>query len=382
MRKLIGLILLPMLLTTCVEPYVPSVIAINPDYLVIDAFLDPTGNVTVNVFHTIALNSGDEPAAEVGATITIEDETGYKAPLYGDGTGRYVLAGTQFSPDGQYRLNVRTTRNREYQSEFIPVKISPAIDSINWTIFNGNLEINITTHDDSGESGYYMWNCTETFEYLAPFPSSYVIQEDLTVIPRPGPLAIDKCWKTDPLYDIFVGTSSALGEDVISSFKLRAIASNDVRLSRKYSILVKQIVLTEQGYNYWSQIKKTTESLGGLFDPLPGQVVGNIKCISDPLEPVIGFFSASTVQERRIFISSKDLPEEFLSYDPPNCQIDTLLPKFITRQTDPDIIIAPAYVIYPGAPPIFAGWLKSTTRCTDCRDYQPGGVTEKPAFWD
>jgi hypothetical protein len=66
------------------------------------------------------------------------------------------------------------------------------------------------------------------------------------------------------------------------------------------SFLFRQYPLTEQGYTYWLTVQKNSQSLGGLFDLQPAQIKGNLHCITNSANPVIGFISASTVQEKRI----------------------------------------------------------------------------------
>ena len=75
-------------------------------------------------------------------------------------------------------------------------------------------------------------------------------------------------------------------------------------MDTKYSILVRQFPLDAESYTYWLSIQKNSQSLGGLFDLQPGQVNGNIHSVTHPGEPVIGYVSASGVQEQRIFIEN------------------------------------------------------------------------------
>jgi hypothetical protein len=80
------------------------------------------------------------------------------------------------------------------------------------------------------------------------------------------------------------------------------------QLSVLYSIFVRQYALTEDGYNFLSLMQSNTESLGTIFDPQPSQLKGNIQCLTNPNEPVVGYVSAGTVQQQRIFISRNQLP--------------------------------------------------------------------------
>ena len=51
-------------------------------------------------------------------------------------------------------------------------------------------------------------------------------------------------------------------------------------------------------------MKKITEEQGGLYDPIPKPLVGNVSSIEDPTEPVLGYFSVSSVATKRHFIQN------------------------------------------------------------------------------
>ena len=53
-------------------------------------------------------------------------------------------------------------------------------------------------------------------------------------------------------------------------------------------MLVNQYALTREAHEYWTLKKNNSESLGGLFDPLPSQAASNFRCVSHPDEPVFG----------------------------------------------------------------------------------------------
>ena len=50
-----------------------------------------------------------------------------------------------------------------------------------------------------------------------------------------------------------------------------------------------------------------TEEQGGLYDPIPKPLTGNVSCVDDPSEPVLGYFSVSAVSSRRLFIENDTL---------------------------------------------------------------------------
>ncbi len=120
-------------------------------------------------------------------------------------------------------------------------------------------------------------------------------------------------------------------------------------------------------------IKKTAESLGGLFDPLPSQVVGNITNDNDARRQVLGYFSAGYVKEKKIYVSLYDLPDYLEKIDAYDFTCET---RFIPIKS-PGTCGKRYFVEQIGQPPV--GYTAAPPYCADCRS--GGGVTEKPDGW-
>jgi hypothetical protein len=145
-----------------------------------------------------------------------------------------------------------------------------------------------------------------------------------------------------------------------------------------FSIIVNQYSLTEEGYNFLTLMQKNTESLGSIFDAQPSALRGNIHCLSDPSEQVIGFVSAGTIEKQRIFISRYQVPDW----------------RYYNGCSLPDTIVGLSsdalkhFFYQAGYLPLEAhysfggpqdGWIANLPGCADCR--LQGGTTTKPAFW-
>ena len=138
-------------------------------------------------------------------------------------------------------------------------------------------------------------------------------------------------------------------------------------------MLVTQRTISKEAYIFWTQLQKTTESLGGLFDPMPSEVVGNVHSATNANEAVLGFFSAGEEKRQRIFISNRDLPDNIRIMPSPFCPLDSL--KIATVKTLGDH----TFLVYPYGTPTTIGYVSSSSECMDCR--VKGGVTQKPDFW-
>jgi len=140
------------------------------------------------------------------------------------------------------------------------------------------------------------------------------------------------------------------------------------------SIQVLQYALTPQAYAYWQIIRKNSQELGTLFDLQPSQLEGNIHCIDNPSEPVVGFVSAGTETEKRIFIIKDNLQDWNVAPGSYNCVVKIIDqdPNDFSHWTFADDTYAPWYF---GTGSIII----AKKPCLDCR--LSGGTTIKPSFW-
>lgn len=366
-----------LLAVSCLQPYEPSVITDAPSHLVVEGFLNTEeGWARVRLSRTIPLNETGKPPGEIDARVSIEDDHGRIFQLSERGGGDFCTDGLPINPLDQYRLKIETSDDNRFASDFITIKETPPIDSLTWSVNrDGALDINLHTHDPAGSTRFYRWDYTETWEYISKYVAGFIMDNG-HVIELPFQQAPYTCWKTENSTNILVDNTSGLGKDQVSNFKLTTIARESNRLNIRYSILVRQYALAEVEYAYWVNLKKNTETLGGLFDPLPSQVEGNVHASDGTKQPVIGFFSAGSIAEKRIFIDPTELPEAFSTFQHPRCEIDTILTRFLPSLPDSKLLLFPVY----NNVPTIIGYLNADIPCMDCRAL--GGQTTKPDFWN
>jgi len=364
----------------CIEPYDPPLDSTDVSYLVVDGFLNATeGTATVRLTRTLPVKSTESVPSEQGAVVRIEDDSGMSYPLAEISSGTYN--GNIADPDFEstYRLIIQTNDGHQYASDFIEVLETPAVDSITWSVANDGVEFAVTTHDPSGKSRHFRWQFIETYEYHSTYPSNYMLTDNGTVISRPPEQKGKICWKSSPSTDIIVASTKHLKTAIVSKSPLTLIPFGSIELTVKYSILVQQQALSDEAYDYWLNLEKTTEHLGGLFDPLPSEVPGNIRSITHPYETVIGFFGGSQVHEARRFLKRSELPVRVQSlYKNPYCALDTILNEELEFAGPATVLVDAIYV--SGAPGGPIGYTTTEISCVDCT--VRGGTKDKPSFWE
>ena len=303
------LVPLAVCLTTCRQAYAPPAITNPNHYLVVDGFINvsPNSVTTFNLNRT--RNLGDttvQGIPEQDATISIVGSGGATWPLTETGgTSIYTSAPLTLDPTQQYSISIATTTGEKYASSPVPCKVTPPIDSIFWRQ-PFNLTIYASTHDPTNNIRYYRYDYNETWEHDAQLMTAWGVANGV-IYAQDSTNQTQRCWTTDTSASILLASSVAESSDVIDSFPLVTIPNADPRITKVYSILVRQYALTEDAYNYWLLIQKTTQDVGTLFDIQPTQLIGNITCTSNPSEPVIGFITATTVQQQRILIAESSL---------------------------------------------------------------------------
>jgi Domain of unknown function (DUF4249) len=374
----------------CKKSYAPPEVNANHRFLAVDGLINTELNSISTFKLTRSQNLSDTVPSipERGATIIIKSSTGASYQLIDTGSnGIYVSTVLSLDPTQSYTLSITTSDGNQYASDAVTPKQPPPIDSVNWTLgFDGatNTEavnINVNTHDPSNRTRFYRWDFIETWTHESLYRTFYLIQNKRIVYVSDSNQHPWHCWTSAPSTNILLGSSGGLSADVISQAPINKIYQNDPRLDIKYSILVKQYAIDSSAYDYWKLVQNQSESLGGLFDIQPAQLMGNIHNLKVPAEPVYGFVSASGVQQQRIFISNQNLPG-WKSVPTQECKGDIFTPQPLQGQDlfgyydiDPNFTFLRFDIDSNGNPV----QILITPACLDCT-FQ-GGSTVKPSFW-
>ena len=373
-KYLLFVFILPSLLA-CKKLYEPAVITAGNNYLVVDGFINTGINGVTTVNLSRARNISDstfDVLPESNGNISIESSTGASYHLQQVSDGKYESIPLSLNSNETYRLNVTAANGTQYQSAWVIAKKTPLIDSITW-LQKDDVTIYANTHDPENATKYYRWDFVETWQYTARYNTELGAANHL-IYYRDSTNFIYNCWNTAHSTSIILGTSAVLSQDVISKAPIATIVQDDRRLGVRYSIFVRQYALSQEAYQYWEIIQKNTQKTGSLFDLQPSRLVGNINSLTNKNEPVIGFISAGSVEEKRIFIRNAEVANWRL----PLQQLCDLI--FIPQNPTNYLIFdykdtsyAPYYFTSGG------GIAISRKECFDCR--LQGGSNIKPAFW-
>ncbi len=366
-------------MSNCTTPYNPPAIKGNNQFLTVDGFIRNGQDSTVFILSRSA-NLGDSvgPQPELNAQVTIVGQTSGVIPLLNLGNGQYGIDQLNLDLSQNYQLKITATNGEQYTSDFVPVRQSPPIDSLHWQIDSTGVTIYVNTHDPMNNTRYYQWNFTQTWANEVFYNSDLELQPDGSAIRRPADQQIFECWTSSNQTSILVNSTAGLAQDVVSEFPINSINNGSVLLSVGYSILVRQYAITEQAYQYWQNLKQNTELTGGLFQPQPSSVAGNLHCLTNPNEPAFGYVSASSEATMRLFISESQLG--YWNYVLPNdstCKFFIPAPDSLAYYYNFPNLYQPFTYCFPSSP--LCEVALAFDPCIDCRYY--GGSNIKPSFW-
>jgi len=372
------------LFAQCKQAYEPHIETKTTGLLVVEGFLN-SGQCPTTI--RLSRSSDLEHTTlipEFSAQVNVEGEDGSRFPLVESGNGEYSIA--QLSPNNSvnYRVHIRTADGKEYASEYTPVKYTPAIDSITWQRENDGLRLYSNARDPQNDTKYYQWKYEETWEiHSAYYTSIKYIRDTIRTnavtdlvyrMPDQNPdTTLYKCWNTLNSSTIILGSTEKLTSDIVY-LPVQYIEPKSEKLSVLYSINLRQYAISHDNYLFLQKMKKNTEQLGTIFDPQPSEISGNIHCLTDPAETVIGFIEITQEQVKRIFISNTQVPG--WNYDP-GC-------VFIELDNNLDSIAKHGSDLYPTTPASTSpfGIIKFfATNNKNCMNCTFRGVSQKPDFW-
>ncbi|HEY4334845.1 MAG TPA: DUF4249 domain-containing protein [Puia sp.] len=379
LKILSTLFFLLILLGQCKQTYVSPYKSPATGYLVVEGFI-AKGPTRFTLSRVISLPGDSSLPMVTGATVQVEGNDNSTFPLAENGSGVYSADTLPLIPTAQYRLRIQMG-GQTYLSDFTAYRPSPAIDSINWIQQSDGVHIFANTHDPANGTRYYQWQFDEVWQYHSAEFSYFKYQPAGPGFPRDTAVQradsefVYNCWSNAVSTPLLLGTSTKLAQDVIYRQPLQIIYDGTQRLDELYSILVRQYALTEDAYNYLSLMKSNTESLGSIFDAQPSTLKGNIHCVTNPGEPVVGYVSTGSIQQQRIFINRSQLSSWGYSI---NCDKgDIFVPVGKEDSFFKFGSYTPLYDEHRGGK--LAGWYANQNTCIDCRTQ--GGNTNKPSFW-
>lgn len=377
-----NILFLLLAITSCITPFEPE---INPadvsEYVVSGRVSDDGGMQTVTVSTASSVNDPVFIPAS-GCSVTVRDDAGNQFVFSETAPGTYsgVIDSALVVPGRGFMVSVVTPEGTSIESDFDVVNECPEVDSVYYLrreIISGTetgkpvegIQFYLDLNAGSSQGSFFRWDLIETWEYHVQYPREWYYDGQVHHI-FPADYSRKICWITLPVRNIFTLSTIGLVTNRYEMLPLHFVDNySSARLVYGYSLLIRQYSLSEAAYSYWDQVNINSSSQGSLYQKQPLQVRGNLHNVTEPERQVLGFFEASSVRSKRIFI--KDVPGLANKYVA-GCSAFAMRKGF--RELTPDDYPAWLFGDEFGYTMILLG-----IECVDCLSL--GGINVKPSYW-
>lgn len=363
---------------SCVERFWPEVTRYD-NLLVVDGLLT-NGNdpVIVKLATSSPINENVlNPLS--GGELHITDENLTETPFIETEPGTYQVMDSSFRGKigSDYKLHIYLADGRNYESDICHLSPPSPIDSVygvieSFDIQNSirrlwGMQFYINNHSVTGDTCYYQWRLSQTYKYKSSLNIDYTWEGEF--IPYPKPDSLRTCWKSEQINQIYTYSTAHIDPPVIKQFPLIFVTTKTRELSIRYSLLVKQLSISGDAFNFWDALRQQNIEQGNLYSQQPIQIIGNIHNVNDLGEAILGYFTVAGITEQRIYVNRPAvIPYYYSICDPYKDVVLDIMwispefwPVYITD--DPDTGLA-------------GGAHKA---CFDCR--LRGGTITQPDFW-
>ncbi|MEX0987652.1 MAG: DUF4249 domain-containing protein [Bacteroidales bacterium] len=362
---------------SCIEEYTPETDSGDAELYVVEGRVSGREG-----FHYIQI-SRSSAIADPGwipvwnCDVKISDNQGnqFMASELGNGKYRVNISADFLIPGTAFRVEVNTPTGELLLSDYDTLTSCPEIDSIYYEIedfpasaesFIPGIQFYVDYNGENSTAGRIKYEIEETWQYEVDYPIKWTWDGRVLTIYDTPDYSKSVCWNTVANNRIFTLSTNNLNTNRFKKFPLHHVLNNSRKLLIGYSILFKQLSISEEAFTYFEKIQDNSMESGGLYETQPQQIEGNIRNASDPGSRVLGYFYAAGIKEKRIFID----------------RVDGL-------ELNPATLCSPIYlqlgygILRNLEKPVYL-WLENGTyllheMCVDCTTW--GGKTIKPGFW-
>ncbi|WP_075589902.1 DUF4249 domain-containing protein [Labilibacter marinus] len=328
----IHILLIFLFITSCIEPY-----QINTEgegkFLVVDGLVtnrEGPYSVLLN-YSTPTYTPKFENVANAEVKI-VEDLDEVYVLNYVD-NGKYQTDPNFRAIIGKsYKLQIDID-TKHYESDLCLLREPSCIDNISMqkkTKFGGGygddvLQLLVDANVCSEDETCLRWDVKEDWKIHLRNPEFFYMVNDSTFGWTKD--VITDCYKSDKIDRIVI---QSFQNQAVRSLVAKGVASVSPYISdrflTRYRATINQYSISKQEYHFWDMLRSSTENSEDFFGRQPYSVYGNISCITNPDENVLGYFQVAGVTSKEIYVDRGDISRLGLgvySYRP--CAVDTIL---------------------------------------------------------
>jgi Domain of unknown function (DUF4249) len=230
------------------------------------------------------------------ANVRIVDGNGKETAYYEKSKGYYLSpAGFKGEVGQKYKLRIKLLDGKTIESAFQTITPSPTLAEFTYSFKDAakvedmRFPLTASIKDPKATEDYYFVKRQDFRQFLLTCPPP-------PAPPAPVPPCNCVCWQapqnTQPyLLDDFLLSGKNLSLD-LGQLPYEDFTDWVVQLD-VYSI-------SKEAHTYWKRLEDQRKLSGGIFDKVPAQIIGNLKCTSEPSQEVLGFFMVGGLTQKRL----------------------------------------------------------------------------------
>ena len=281
---------------------------------------------------------------ESNAIVEITDATGRMYRFQEVEPGSYASLQPFAAVAGSsYDLQVTTDDGERYNAATEAQTQTARIDRVYAErVVNGSgqegIGIFIDATTDANENTQIRYSYEETYKIIAPnwTPLEFEIISEgnpaigippvVTTVPRAQEERV--CFRTDLSTTLLLNETDLLEGNTIERNRVRFLANDNPIIAHRYSILVKQSVLSQEAFGFYERLANFSSSENLFSQVQPGKIEGNVTNTTGA-DDVIGLFEVVSESSQRLFFNYTD----FYPNEP--------LPPFFDTEFNCDRLLSP-----------------------------------------
>ena len=305
--------LLTGLLNACVSPF-DAMLDDSVQRLVVEgqiSNLAGAANTRVSVrYSTPFSNASKDIPYPKGTKVYLTDNQGNKENFVAGKLGEYLPETPQFKgiPARIYTLHIETSDGKKYESKPELMKTAPPIDTVylvykekfsaDGANYQRYFDVIVETNDPPTAGDLYRWNWVH-YEQINACRTGILPQSNGPGIRENYPCCEKYC------FDIYrcLGCINLGNDNLVNGRKIsNVIMQLNYDAITPFYLAVQQQSISVDAYKFWRAIGNQIQSSGGVFDTPPATIQGNVVNINDPKEQVLGFFGATSVSQKGVYL--------------------------------------------------------------------------------
>ena len=315
-------------LNACIDPY-DADFSQNNKILVVQGLItnDLKNPDTLRIQYSTYVSDGvvlTNPIAGTQASIfAVSGGEETKLVQVGSSGGFLPPASFKINPTEKYLLRFTLADGQKYESSAQQILSTPPVANIYDTFNPKSLasqdgkttssanEVYVDFQDAPNEKNFYLWRYTHYENQV------YCITCDPNTLYQLGPQSCVKNqfnYQQNPAYDyqcngncynITRSKRVNILSDAASDGRLvkgRLVAQIPYHTASGCLVVVQQMSISSEIYGFNKILEAQTQTNGGLADTPPAGIVGNIRNLTNPNQPVVGYFGLADIRTSRYWL--------------------------------------------------------------------------------